>query len=440
MLEILRQQLRKDLAGGAEWLVALSGGVDSTALLHAIVRLGHEYPGNSIRAVHINHQLHVDSGTWVGACRSLCEQLEVPLVCRDVTVDHRGRDGIEAAARRARYHALTDLLGHDEILLTAHHRDDQVETLLLRLLRGAGPHGLGSIGVRRRCGRGCLVRPLLDIGRNELEIYAREQSLSWVEDPANTDTTFDRNFLRHRVLPVLRERWPGLGETVSRAARLSGEAASMLDELAELDIGGAGDPDTIPVGVLLELSSARRRNVVRYVLRRLGLAPPAEVRLREGLEQLLTAGPDRMPLLEWGGAQMRRYRDRLYVLEFDPDKAAVTMPDAYQWDGRGRMELGSVRGALRFVCGDGKTIDVPREWTVRFRSGGERFEARGQHKSVKNLFQERGVVPWMRAHVPLLYRDGRLVAVGDLWHVADITVDGANDGVHIAWESHPAVL
>ncbi len=235
MLETLRQQLHTDLAVGARWCVALSGGVDSTVLLHAVAALGQEFPGNTIRAVHINHHLHADADAWAVACQLQCKALGIPLTCSDVVVDTGARDGVEAAARRARYGVLTALLSPGEILLTAHHRDDQVETFLLRLLRGAGPHGLGSIEPRRPCGRGWLVRPLLAVGREELEVYGHEQDLTWSEDPANSDTTFDRNFLRHQVLPLLRKRWPGLGETIPRAARLSGEAARMLDELAGQD-------------------------------------------------------------------------------------------------------------------------------------------------------------------------------------------------------------
>jgi tRNA(Ile)-lysidine synthase len=448
MLDILRQQLHDDFVSGADWCVALSGGVDSTALLHAVVKLSKEFSGNTVRAVHVNHHLHADADTWASACQSLCDGMGVPVICCDVTVATTGSDGTEAAARKVRYEALIGLLGDGEILLTAHHRDDQVETLLLRLLRGAGPHGLASIESRRSCGRGWLVRPLLDIGRGALETYAREQQLEWIEDPANIDTAFDRNFLRHRILPALRERWPGLGETLPRAVRLSAEASRMLDELAELDLSGtgngAGHDDAVSIEVLEKLSSARQRNLVRYWLRRRGLTPPAEAKLRDGLRQLLTAGPDRMPMVKWGGVQMRRYRDRLYVLEFDPEPVNSVSPDARDWDGRGRIDLGPPRGGLRFVSGhgddEGQEVDVPLSWVVRFRAGGERIAIGGQHKTVKNFFQEQGVVPWMRAHVPLLYRADQLVAIGDLWQAEDLGAEALHDDIRVAWDDHPIAL
>lgn len=449
MLDILRQQLRDDLRTGTKWCVALSGGVDSTTLLHALVRLAKEFNGNTIRAIHVNHHLHADADIWVGACQRLCDELDVPLTCCDVTVETRSKDGLEAAARKMRYGALSSRLAAGEILLTAHHQDDQVETLLLRLLRGAGPHGLASIEPRRPYGKGWLVRPLLDVGRAVLVRYAREQQLEWIEDPANTDTTFDRNFLRHRVLPILRERWPGLSETIPRAARLSGEAARMLDDLAERDITVTGANSEVigagklPLEVLRDLPSPRQRNVVRYWLRQRGLAPPAEIKLRHGLEQLLSAGPDRMPLVTWGRVQLRRYRDHLYALEFDPfpddDSAQPRLSDACDWDGRGRMDLGPLRGSLRFMRQDGVEVDVPMHWVVRFRSGGERFAVGGQHKTIRNLFQERGIVPWMRSHIPLLYRADQLVAVGDLWYANDIGADDARNSVRVAWDGHPNI-
>ncbi len=442
MLDTLRQQLRDDLLATGQWCVALSGGVDSTVLLYAMVQLGREFSGNTIRAVHVNHHLHADADTWAQACEALCAELDVALTCCDVGVETDGDGGIEAAARKARYGALTGLLDHGEILLTAHHRDDQVETFLLRLLRGAGPHGLASIGLRRPFGRGQVIRPLLAVSREALETYARQQNLEWIEDPANTDTKFDRNFLRHRVLPVLREHWPGLGETIPRAARLSGEAAQMLDDLAKIDLAAADifidGVDTIPLDALRGHSSARQRNVVRYWLRQRGMAPPAEAKLREGLAQLLSAGDDRLPLIEWGGMQVRRYRDRLFVLEFDPESADAELPDASDWDGCDRIDLGPLRGGLRFVYRDATAVDVPGSWVVRFRAGGERFAAGGQHKTIKNLFQQHGVVPWMRAHVPLLYRADRLVAVGDLWQADDLT-DEAGNTVRVQWDGHPTM-
>lgn len=440
MLDTLRQQLHTDLEAGARWCVALSGGVDSTALLHGLTQLVRATGNNRIRAVHINHHLHARADAWATACSRLCADLGVDLACRDVAVEADGADGLEAAARRARYAAFDALLEDGEILVTAHHRDDQAETVLLRLLRGAGPHGLAGIPTRRRFGRGWLVRPLLTADRAVLAAYAREQQLAWVDDPANADTAFDRNYLRHRVLPVLRARWPGLAETIPRAARLSGEAVCLLDELAEIDAETACRDGTISVTALARLSRGRRHNLVRHVLKGCGLLPPGEARLREGLGQLLTAGPDRLPALTWPGGQIRRYRGRLYVLDFDPAPTDVPPSAEYRWDGSGRLDLGPLAGRLRFMRRDGMAVNVPGDWSVRFRAGGERIEAGSRHKTIKNLFQERGVVPWMRPHVPLLYRAARLVAVGDLWQADDCEAGIPAGDVRVTWDRHPPVV
>ena len=224
MLPELEPQLKADLEQGRDWCIALSGGIDSTALLHALSALCRRYPDNRLRAMHVNHGLQAAAAAWSSQCEQRCAALAVPLTILTVHVPESGGQGLEAAAREARYAALHDALSPGELLLTAHHRDDQVETLLLRLLRGAGPQGLASISSRRPFGPGTLLRPLLDIGRDEIEAYAHGAGLDWIEDPANADEQFDRNFVRHRVVPLLRERWPGLGETLPRAARLSGEA------------------------------------------------------------------------------------------------------------------------------------------------------------------------------------------------------------------------
>ena len=439
MLDFLRQTLDSELTAGRRWCVALSGGMDSTVLLHALAGLCREYPGNTIRALHINHGLHPDADAWAENCRQQCARLDVALVIRAVTVSGSAEIGLEAAAREARYRVFREELCADEWLLTAHHRDDQVETLLLRLLRGSGPHGLGSIEPVRKFAGGWLARPLLDIDRTALEAYARAQGLTWVDDPANTDTAYDRNFLRHRVLPLLQERWPGLGETLPRAARLSGEAAGMLDELAALDTGDSLAGDSLALSALADLSLPRQRNLLRYWLACNDVLPPPESRLQEGLRQLLTAAQDRSPALEWGSVQIRRYRERLYLLKYDPRSVAGAADERRTWDGRGRIDLGPLRGSLRFTAGN-RDLDIPAEWTIRFRLGGERVAGEAGRKSVKKLFQEHGVVPWMRAHVPLLFHGERLSAVGNLWQDDDLGEGLAEGPVIVAWENHPSVF
>jgi len=429
--------LRARLAGnaGAEWCVAFSGGLDSTVLLFALHELSRELDGIQLRAVHVDHGLHANARAWAGQCEIAARQLGVPFeVCR-VEVDLTAGDGIEAAARYARYAALEQLLEPGATLMTAHHADDQVETVLLRLLRGTGVRGLGSIAERMPFGPGWLVRPLLTIDRSELEAFARARSLTWVEDPTNLNTARDRNYLRHEVVPVLRRRWPGLPAALGRSARLAAEGATLLRELAEQDSVPVVRDGLIELDALRRLTSARQRNLVRYVLHERGLVPPSETQLLSGLAQLLSARVDRQPVLRWPGGQIRRYRERLYVLDADPGQATAQLPDEYAWDGCAPLDMGPVRGRLRLICDDPPGASAG-DLVVRFRRGGERLaEAdRRHHKRLKKVLQACGVLPWMRAHVPLVSRDGELLAVGDLWVGAPPAATS-----RIVWDRHARI-
>jgi tRNA(Ile)-lysidine synthase len=433
--------------------VALSGGLDSTVLLHALHTMYGATDKVQIRAVHIDHGLHPDAPHWAARGRQLCERLGVPLHIESVTVDVNSGDGPEAAARRARYAVFDRVIERDEVLLTAHHQDDQLETVLLRLLRGAGTDGLGGIAEHSRFGRGRLVRPLLELSRADLEDYARIAGLDWVEDPTNRDTSLDRNYVRHEIVPRLRERWPGLGKTLGRAARLNTEAAGLLDDLADSDARETVRDQAVDLGGLRRLEPARQRNLMRYVLKCRGFSAPSEVQLRTGLEQLMSAAVDRRPAVQWGRAHIHRYRDRLYILDFDPGAAGAAMPAHYRWDGSGVIDMGPVRGRLRLV--DEKSGGVASAFAaegivVRFRHGGERIRESNQahHKQLKKLFQERGIVPWMRGHVPLIYgyagqgpdtgRAEQLLAVGDLWVAAEAVAGRGETGYRILWDQHPA--
>jgi len=419
--------------------VAFSGGLDSTVLLHGLQELRQQDDRVELRAVHVHHGLHTEANDWVAHCEAFARRLRVPLeVCR-VDVDPATGDGPEAAARRARYAALAALLDVGETLVTAHHAEDQVETVLLRLLRGAGVRGLGSIATRGAFGPGQLVRPLLTVSRAELEAYARAHGLGWIEDPTNRDMAIDRNFLRHAVVPLLRERWPGLEATIGRSARLAREAARMLDEVGRRDSATVVSDGLIELAGLRRLDPARQRNLLRHVLHAKGLVPPTEAQLTAGLQQLLSAREDRNPILQWPGGQVRRYRERLYVLGSDPALAKSRMPHAYRWDGRAPLDLGPVRGRLQLAYADPARHEE-LDLRVRFRCGGERvLEAdHRHHKRLKKMFQAAGVVPWMREHVPLVFCDDVLLAVGDLWASADLAAHlGPTAG--IVWDNHGVI-
>jgi tRNA(Ile)-lysidine synthase len=419
------------------YLVAYSGGRDSHVLLHALAALRGRYPAE-LGAVHADHGIHPDAAAWAEHCREVCAGLAVPFSLVRLSLDLSPGESREAVARRARYHALATLLGPDDVLLTAHHRDDQAETLLLQLLRGSGPSGLAAMPVLAELPPGHLARPLLGFSRDQLAVYARREGLSWIEDPSNRDSDFDRNFLRNEVFPVLLRRWPGLGKALARSARHCAEAQAMIDHWARADLAGArgGQPGSLSVAALRQLPSPRCRAVLRYWLREQRVRVPDTARLDRILREVLGAGADRMPLVHWDGAEVRRYRDALFLLRPLPHHDPALRLD---WDGNTPLGLPAGLGILATRPARGSGIDGER-WRgsrrqIGFRLGGERCRpAGGRHtRSLKALFQEHGVVPWMRNRVPLVFLEGRLAAVGDYLVCDEFGAAPGRDGVEICW-------
>ena len=422
----------------ARYVIAFSGGLDSTVLLHAFAasRASHQTP---LVALHVDHGLHAESAAWADHCRAFADARELEFHGLKVDVDRQSGMGLEAAAREARYAALRNLLEPNDWLVSAHHKDDQAETLLLNLMRGSGPAGLAGIGSLRPFACGWLVRPLLEVARNDLEKYADEHGLDWVDDPSNADQRFDRNYLRQEVLPLLEARWPDAAGRIRRSATLAREASSLLTDLAEADFEQVGDrPDRLLISKLLGLSSARQRNVLRHVCSSLGLPMPGAVHLQQILSQLFEAREDAQPVVSWPGVAVRRYRDRLYIL---PDDAGDSqLPEATTVIGE-YLELPAGLGALVLSGGAEKGLSdeiIGKGLEVRYRIGGERFKPVNQShtRKLKKLLQDEGVVPWMRERLPLLYAGGELVAVADLWIAASAK---SETGTAIEWRNRPAI-
>jgi len=429
----LQAALKECGAIAAPLCVAFSGGRDSTALLHGLAQLR---LGAPLRAMHIDHALHPDSAGWAEHCLEVARQLQVPLQIVRVQVA-AGTSGPEAAAREARYAALRATLQPGEYLLTAHHRDDQLETVLLRLMRGSGPVGMAGIRGLSEFAPGYLLRPLLALSGADIARYGAKHGLAWLEDPSNADVGYERNYLRHEVIPGLTGRWPAAARVVARAARLGHEASELLDELAMQDATGIVRGDALELAGLRLLSGSRQRNLLRSFLRQRGLAVPGEAALQEGLTQLLQARADSAPRLTWADGELRRYRERLYLLRSHPD--AVPPPAAQAWDSRRPLDLGPMAGSLDWqVAPDGPGHE-PADLTVRFRSGGERLHRHGCHVRLKILFQAAGIVPWMRPHVPLLYAGDELLTVGDLWYSDDWAHQPWVAGAKLRWAPREAL-
>ncbi len=389
------------LAPGAVVHVAYSGGLDSTVLLHF---LAHFNPRLRLRAVHIHHGLQALADEWAGKCERFSVSLGVPFELLRVQVDALDPAGPEAAAREARYEALRGLMRPGDCLATAHHRGDQAETVLLRLLRGSGVHGLSAMRGLREFAPGWLWRPFLELPRELLYGYAQQNGLRWIEDPHNRDLRYARSWLRSELTPLLRERFPQVEESLARTARLAAEAAELLDTLAAQDLAQAGRGSALGVGTLRELAPARRHNLLRHWLRQQGFEMPAAGLLQRIEPEVLGAAEDSEPLLAWGGCELRRYRDRLYAMAPLPQPPVADA--ALAWTGP-QLSLPPGCGLLRLPQ------PPPRGLSVRFMRGGERFRpAGGGHsRTLKNLFQEAGIPPWVRLRTPLVEARGELVYV-----------------------------
>ena len=391
---------------GQPVLVGFSGGLDSTALLHL---LAHDADTRSagLRAIHVHHGLHADADAWSAHCARVCSSLSVPLETVRVRVNATTGLGLEGAARTARHRVFEDTLRPDEVLALAHHRDDQAETFLLRALRGSGVDGLAAMRAWRVFADGWLWRPLLDTARAELQAYAHVRQLSWIEDPSNTGTAQDRNFLRNEVLPLLQARWPHASTSFARSACLASNAAELLVQEDDALLASLASGNTLHVDALLTLPAARRARVLRAWADARAL-PPLPANGIDCIEQqLLHARVDADACFAWAGACIRRWRD---VLHASNAVTALPLDWSHTWDGASALTLPTgdtlqLVGATRF--------DAPLR--VHARQGGERIVQPGRQHShaLKHLLQEHGIPPWQRMRLPLLSDGEELLAAGD---------------------------
>ncbi|WP_041770406.1 tRNA lysidine(34) synthetase TilS [Metapseudomonas resinovorans] len=393
------------------WRVGFSGGLDSTVLLHLLARLAQRESLPPLSALHVHHGIQAAADAWPAHCQGVCDGLGVPLEVLRVRVDAGA--SLERAARDARYSAFIGRLGAGEVLFSAQHRDDQAETLLFRLLRGAGVRGLAAMAASRPLGRGSLVRPLLQVSRGELEAFARGQGLSWVEDPSNADTSLARNFLRRDIFPALRTRWPRAAEGLARSAEHMAEAQLLLDELAQADLNTAQGCcefawlplPSLDLAPMVALSPARQRNALRLWLSAFTPLPDSDH--WAGWEDLRDAAVDATPIWRLARGELRRADGRLWWLSGDwlaTPASGLAWSDSRQplpLPGNGRLEpLGAPPvGRLE----------------IRYRQGGEVLDVEGRgHRDLKRLFNEARLPAFVRVRLPLLFVDGQPRALANL--------------------------
>ncbi len=436
-------------------VVALSGGLDSTVLLHLLAGDA-TIRARGLRAIHVHHGLNAAADAWAAHCARACDALGVPLQVARVDVARNAGLGLEGAARAARHAAFADGLGDGELLALAHHRDDQAETFLLRALRASGTDGLASMRAWRRFAGGWLWRPLLALPRAALHAWAMQQGLAWLEDPANGDPAHDRNYLRHRVMPLLRARWPDADAALARSATLAADASDLLAHGDRAALGAARDTATgdvapaisdeapavegfaavfpppadpgLSIASLLALPPARRARVLRAWITDLALPPLPSAGIARIESDLLRTRGDSRAAFSWSGAVVRAWRGRLHA---GADLPALPLDWEMEWDGRAPLAL-PAGGTLALLGADG--LDAPLR--AHARRGGERLVLAGRAHShaLKHLLQAAALPPWHRGRMPLLSTPkGELLAAGDLLLAAPLDAWLSARGARLRW-------
>lgn len=441
-VDVIDHLWRKTPASATLW-VAYSGGLDSRVLLQLLADCrAQSSSGPGLQAIHVNHGLHPETDHWQHHCEQTCSRLAIPLMVERLQID-ADTGNLEARARSLRYEAFRRHLKPGDILLMAHHQDDQVETMLYSLMRGRGVAALAGMPAERRLGAGMLQRPLLHFPRQSLLDFARQRTLDWIDDPSNTDTDFDRNYLRHQVMPVLEDRWPGFRAVWQRSAGLLAEAGQCQDLVAAQDLQSllTEYSHCLQLTPLRALDDYRQRNVLRYWLTELSrqwqVPPPDNVSLQRIVSEVLTAAEDARPLVGWPKKanlmQIRRFGDWLYALR--PFSEAV--PAALVWPDQAPLVINAELGSLHWEPTSGPGIDpgsLP-PLQVRFRHGGESARPAGRRtRPLKKLYQDYAVPPWLRDRVPLIYAGDELLAAADIF-VSDGWLQSRGENLHrICWQ------
>ena len=392
-------------------VVALSGGADSVALLHCVVN---QHPGVPIAAIHVNHHLQEEADDWQQFCVDLCLSLGVELECVSVSVSKGG--SLEAQARKARYSAFESYLRFDDLLLLGHHGDDQLETILLNLFRGSEAFGVRGMPLQRAIGLATLYRPLLKVRRSEILAYCTENTLRWVEDVSNTDTNMDRNFLRHELLPLIRQRFPVAESALLGALDRDNKVRDQMADIATIDLEGVlSDRGGIELPALFKLAELRILNLLRQFLLSKEVPFPSGNMLRECLSAMANSRSDARPLLSWQGYEFRRHDGEMILLrslstsKSEPDSELESGKEL-DWTIANSIEITGGRLTASNEVGRGIALHPSLPVTVCFRRGGEKISLQ-RSRTLKNVFQENHLPEWLRQRIPLIYQGGVLIAI-----------------------------
>ena len=400
----------------SNYLIAYSGGLDSHVLLHllAAVREQRQIP---IQAMHIQHGLHAAAEQWARHCLATCQTLDVPCTVKHLHLEPKQGESLEALARDARYAALQSALSDKGMLLTAHHADDQAETFLLQLLRGAGIAGLAAMPQCREWYQGWHARPVLTFTQAELQAYAKQHQLNWIEDPSNQNTDFDRNYLRQQIVPLLQARWPAANKTISRSAAHLADLLPIIQVQAKNALQAClNQQGNLSIKQLEKFDQATQNLLLRAWIEQAGHPTPRQTHLAQIQRSVLNAGDDTSPEVCWSNSILRRYRDELWLMS--NQKHPVPQRPVY-WVDTPELELPA--GCGRLTRKPATRQGIPdRLWhegkiSVRWRSEGIKCQPLGRNgqRSFKKLCQEYAIPPWQRPYLPLVYADNQLIAVAD---------------------------
>ncbi len=411
-----REKILRLLTPYAKIILAYSGGLDSSVLLHILHEFNSLGQKFNLEVIHVNHNVNPNAKSWAKFCENICQRFGIKCIMREVfPMQNSAGKGLEDTLRQLRYGIFASLMSKDIALVTAHHADDQAETVLLQLLRGAGVKGLAAMAEKSKFAGGHLIRPLLSYDRKKLYSHAKFHDLVWIDDDSNANGRFDRNYLRSEVIPKIKTRWPGFTKTISRGARNCAEASYLLDQMAEKDLGEI----IVACGIinivrLKNLEVTRQKNLLRFWLHSLALPMPSEGRMATILDSVVNSRYDAMPRVAWHGAEVRRFRNLLYAMvPLDYHDSSLVIPLVST-----TVNLPGSLGILQIEFSGKEKIDFSK-FKIGFRHGGERINITGRsgsHLLVK-LLQEWSVPPWLRNRIPLIYYCDTMVAVGEYYSV-----------------------
>ena len=416
--------------------IAYSGGMDSSVLLHLFF-LNKEKIEHAIEVIYVNHGLQEEANSWGEFCQQQCEKYGFPFTQLEIEEDCPKGESVEAWARDNRYKLIESLSNENDALFTGHHLDDQIETFFLQAFRGAGTRGLSSMPLISKKKKYIHARPLLNCSRKELEGYAIGQNLIWQNDASNRDSRFDRNYFRHEIAPLIENRWPAYRDTINRLIDNQQESSTLLNELAVTDINNALSENAINLDAVKSLSVARQKNLLFVWLQQLGFQTPGSSQMERVISDVINSDPEKSPCVNWAYVEIRRYKNYLYALKATTD---FNNESEFVWKPNTVLNLYEETLSATEEKGIGLSKEKLKEeqLVVRFRQGGEKIKpANASHsKTIKQLFQEKSVLPWYRDKVPLIYVNDELAVIPGF--CVDEKYAAKNDEISwdINWSGH----